>query len=1082
MQKVISNNGMERFFLNPKMLKNKFEKLELFQELKEKVYSIFQPVDSNEKNGFYGEFLLYKNFEPLIREFLNNFSKLVFDEIPKNKIEDFLCYMNNLLNKVHSKGKYVDLKPKSIYFQKSGNIFTNYREIKGNLLIEFILLYQEPEMSGKHNPKRYFIPKSKILREKIPLNQDDKNFHKKSPKRNYAYRNSVDGKNIKFFYPYSQTNLCSLESFEPEKNEAGKKIHNVLQIYLEYRRLLPHEKEQFFRNYQRNINKWLLKTLLEELKDSIPSSNGNNEFLISKTSLYEIIKRYTKKSPPNKTIPKNISNYLNTKLEKFLKHIVIKKLYSDFEENLPHCTFDEYQELNEFIVGFKNIANSLFSLIVKFENLKKSLFLKKKFIFHSDYFLPLDLISSHHYEDIRGSERLLKSWDDLLELDSQDEKYSYKRGFVSRGAYLPVDTRYVEPPLREKILSQFDHFHTHLSGFLIKGENLQAMNLISPILSQGVDLIYTDPPYNTGTVDFIYDDNYQKSHWKMMMWDRIRSAQALMNDDGIFFSSIDDNELANYMEILEEIFPKRLYNIVWQKKTQPSYLSKELISVTEYILCAKNTEKSLELMGDFGNPRKHTELINIGNKRCVRTIPKDSVEIKKGWTGNLKKGNYGEGKLFVKLMNGPVSVEKGRADRDLKLETRFKWTQEKIEKEIKKGGKIFIKSIRSLRPTILRNYKKPIIKAPITLFSKKVNNEIPTNTDANKELKDLFRISPFDYSKPVGLIQYLIRAGTYYNKNATVMDFFAGSGTTAQATVELNHEDGGNRKCIIIEKNEYFNSVLIPRIQKIMYSQEWKKGKPYGDKGYKAFFKSISIEGYEDCFLNLKFIKADQNKSMSKSQQTMFKNRVLNQYTGFITSKDLSKFLKSEEKKLLCYEIDNFNEKVPLSLNVNTFSDPFSYMMERERDGILYLDSIDLVETFNFLLGLKVEKYFFEYRNEEKAEGDPRKYVIIHGMGKFYVNFPHIGHIDDKDKISNFDEKPAHNSGTKAEKEEKHLLIIWRPLKELDLNDEKLWLRKFMEKRLPNIKFDQILFNGKSSLKNGIRIEDIFFHKMFNLD
>ena len=432
-----------------------------------------------------------------------------------------------------------------------------------------------------------------------------------------------------------------------------------------------------------------------------------------------------------------------------------------------------------------------------------------------------------------------------------------------------------------------------------------------------------------------------------------------------------------------------------------------MIPVTEYIIAAKKKSEIIKLMGGYGDLKKLTELINIGNSVCERMLNKKNILINSGkWSGTLTNGLYGKEKLKVELLNGPIQVKKGVPNKNLKLKTRFKWSQDRINLEIEKGGIIHIKSIKSLRPTIQRFYDKPIIKAPTTLLSKKINS-LPTNTDANTELKNLFKISNFDYPKPVELIKYLIRAVTYFENTGNILDFFAGTGTTAQSTLELNSADNGNRKYILIEKEEYFEKLLIPRIQKLMFSSKWKDGSPISNGGYNHMYKSMCLEQFSDCFWNI-LLKEKSNS-----------------YQNF------------SDKKIK-YIINWDNKEAPISLNFKIFDDPFDYKIILTENGVLLEKNVDLIETFNFLLGLIII-------NSKIFSNQDRNYHII------------FGYLNKSENIK--------------------VLVIWRATLGLNLDKEV----KFLEEEIiPQFEVDEIYLNGKFALKNAKSIGISFNELMFS--
>ncbi len=347
-------------------------------------------------------------------------------------------------------------------------------------------------------------------------------------------------------------------------------------------------------------------------------------------------------------------------------------------------------------------------------------------------------------------------------------------------------------------------------------------------------MIYIDPPYNTGK-DFVYPDNFKEglqnylefskqvdegnkkistntetvgryhSNWLNMMYPRLKLARNLLTDDGVIFISIDDAEQANLKKLCDDVFgeDRFLGQFIWQKKTQPSFLSREVASVTEYLIAYKRSVAQAPLKGGLVDINRTGEMINIGNPVGNRILPRGSIEIANGkFTGTLKAGLYGNGVLQINLLDD-VEVVEGIPEKDISISGRIIQSQATIYSEIEKGAKIFIKSVQTLRPTILKVRDEAGIKPPISLFSKYLNKSIPTNTDASAEMKNLFDgINIMDYPKPSGYIKYIVDTVTYNDNKSIVLDFFSGSGTTAHAVMQLNAEDGGSRKHIQVQLPE----------------------------------------------------------------------------------------------------------------------------------------------------------------------------------------------------------------------------------------------------------------------------------------
>ena len=390
-------------------------------------------------------------------------------------------------------------------------------------------------------------------------------------------------------------------------------------------------------------------------------------------------------------------------------------------------------------------------------------------------------------------------------------------------------TKTLRPDLDESI--DFDKSE----NIFITGDNLEVLKILQESYLGKIDMIYIDPPYNTGR-DFVYSDKFHKtdqelkeemdlldeegrqvvglqpnekssaryhSDWLNMMYPRLRLARNLLKDSGVIFISIDDNEQSNLKLICDEIFGEDnfIQDFIWHKKTQPSFLSKEVANIHEYLL-AYRKDKNVKLKGGFTDPDKLIEMLNISNNKGMRIFNCNSTIINNGnYNGVIEKGIYGNGDLKVELLED-IQVNNGVPVSDIRMFGRFKWGQEKIDELIQNGGNIEIRSVSTLRPTARRNTGEVNVKPPVSILSKSMN-AIPTNTDATNEMKNMFDgISIFSNPKPTGLLKFLIDAKTYEKDNSLILDFFGGSGTTADAVMQLNAEDGGNRKFILCTLDE----------------------------------------------------------------------------------------------------------------------------------------------------------------------------------------------------------------------------------------------------------------------------------------
>ena len=355
----------------------------------------------------------------------------------------------------------------------------------------------------------------------------------------------------------------------------------------------------------------------------------------------------------------------------------------------------------------------------------------------------------------------------------------------------------------------------------IEGDNLEVLKLLRQNYRGAIKMIYIDPPYNTRN-DFVYNDNYKISqeesgknqgyidknnqrlqknskdsnrfhaNWLTMMYPRLKIARDLLSEDGVIFISIDDTEVANLKKICDEIFGEENFieNFCWNKTTTPPSLSLTSRSDIDYILTYQKTSNSK----NFNSHKLDVEETDspVENK----DNPLGILLLKKGYVnckledGVYKKEEYGNGKLLDDLI---VKDKKNIAD--FRINSNFKWSQEYLEEEIKNGTSLLIKSKKiSLR--YLKDTSRKKIMPPNKLIDSKF--KVGTNDNAREELKKLGVV--FSYPKPTSLIKYILNF--MEGKDEIILDFFSGSGTTADAVMQLNAEDGRNRKFIMVQIDE----------------------------------------------------------------------------------------------------------------------------------------------------------------------------------------------------------------------------------------------------------------------------------------
>ncbi len=366
-------------------------------------------------------------------------------------------------------------------------------------------------------------------------------------------------------------------------------------------------------------------------------------------------------------------------------------------------------------------------------------------------------------------------------------------------------------------------------NLIIHGDNLHALKALLPRYANRIKCVYIDPPYNTGNENWVYNDNVNSplmqqwltenapvdnedlehhDKWLCMMWPRLHLLKELLSEDGIIFVSIDHNEQHHLQMLMDEVFgvPNFVAQFFWMRTATPPSLSKTVRRKMEPLICyRKSVVEKQSLFGGLTEGGDMPLLNQVNNVRQLE-FPKDTFSTVKLEDGVYQPKNYGRIRLVRR-----VEVKNQRFLSNLMMEGRFKWTQDTVTREVELGTRFLIKSARfSIRYERKNNQRT---KVPSNLITKK-ECQVGTNEDANKELEAIIGSDKFDYPKPTSLIKYLINM--ICKDNDIILDSFAGSGTTAHAVLALNRADGGNRKFILIECEDYADTITAERIRRVI--------------------------------------------------------------------------------------------------------------------------------------------------------------------------------------------------------------------------------------------------------------------------
>jgi adenine-specific DNA-methyltransferase len=573
--------------------------------------------------------------------------------------------------------------------------------------------------------------------------------------------------------------------------------------------------------------------------------------------------------------------------------------------------------------------------------------------------------------------------------------------------------------------------------------------------------VYIDPPYNTGNDGFDYKDNYQHSTWLAMLVPRLIAIQSLASTEGVLFCSIDDNECPNIQLAGSGLFGTSALEalvVIQSNKRGQTYQS--IAKTHEYL--------AVFLLGE-------TASIGEWTREIEEAAGRDSIGPYELWelrNRNPKFGRHNRPNLYYPIYVAPTLVtNEGLAPVSLaKTETYtvevlpvdssgrdscWRWGQDKVRESVVDANTNVLvgKAKRDGSWGIYQKSRKSTTKAKTIWTDTDVINEQGT------VLIGHLGLDGFVFPKPLALLAKVIEIGGA--EEAVILDFFAGSGTTGHAVINLNREDGGRRQFILVEMADYFDTVLLPRLKKVAFTPEWKDGKPKRlptpeeiERGPRLF-KIVRLESYEDTLNNLEVKRTAAQQSLLDLPKAQGPDRLREQY-------------------LLQYLLKVETQGSPSLLNIAAFSDPTAYRLKVKRPGSDESREVcvDLIETFNWLLGLTVTHIAAPQMFRAKFERDAEKRLkakIKHERPKGEIEKKvKNGSVSDF-RVSGFrDESFWFRTVEGTMPDGRKALVIWRKLTG-NPEEDNLVLDEWFTKQGYSSKdseFDLIYVNGGNNLEN----------------
>lgn len=748
------------------------------------------------------------------------------------------------------------------------------------------------------------------------------------------------------------------------------------------------------------------------------------------------LKRYFARNTSDYFIHKDLGGFLRRELDFYIKNDLMVL------DDVAAATPESVAKWLGTLKVFRAIAEDSITFLAQLEDFQKRLWLKKKFVVQCDYCITMDRIESAELRaEILRNEKQLAAWKALgtdvnpktIDMHAIDARM--------------VDTQYFDESFKQKLLASIDNFDEQCDGVLIHGDNFQGLNTLCNLHNQNVDCVYIDPPYNTGSDNsFLYKDSFQHASWLSFISSTAGLARRLMTDTSGLWVSTDDGEYANLNKLLTGIFGEENFvaDVIWNSRKSVSNDALLSGAINHTTFFAKSKKALDAAKATFRVPETGEGFENPDNdpKGPWTLDPMDAPGIRVNLSYAIHNVQTGESFL----------PPNGR---------HWRFEEADVLKYLAEGRILFGRTGKG-RPGFKRYLSEAKDKGRVV---KTLWDDVCTTTEATKSLLALFgdsvpkveidSIKP----KPIELIMRIL----VLHKSVRTIDYFAGSGTTAHATIALNREDNGHRKYILIEMGDHFDTVLKPRVQKVVYSPDWKDGKATAPvHGVSHCFKYLRLESYEDALNNL---VVDEEKGAAFAGLTDY-------------------FLK--------YMLDVETKGSASLMNVEEFANPFGYKLVVKKPGSEERETrvVDLVETFNYLIGLRVKQTSavkaytaqFERPKDEELPEDGHTKLVVKGRMRLVAR----GEDNDEPqwKFRTVEGWIPKNRVTPNDGAKERVLVVWRTLSD-DLEKDNAVLDEFLKREQVNAldgEYDVIYVNGSNNVPNLKKESDVWKVRLIEED
>ncbi len=826
------------------------------------------------------------------------------------------------------------------------------------------------------------------------------------------------------------------------------------------------------------VNDPSLAAWIAELGKQHVTANGEKA---DYTRLEAHLRRYTARNTFDYFIHKDLGAFLRRELDFYIKNEV---MHLDDVENEAAPRVEQYLSKIKVI---RKIACKIIAFLAQLEDFQKKLWLKKKFVVETQECITVGCIPEAFYAEIIANDAQHEEWEKLYAIDEIEGdliKPGYSKPltteFLKIHPTLVLDTQHFDADFTSRLLEAMGDVEEQTDGVLFYSENFQALSLVQTRYREKVKCIYIDPPYNTSENAFLYKNNYKHSSWITMVAQGVATAVHTLAPDGTFLGAIDDTEYAAFRDILRGAFGDANYMGTIAIEVNPAgqnirpnvparshdycHIFAKDIDIANMQLRDLTQEEVLVYDQMDGEGRFAWDNLRRrgGNSRPSDRpgqwfplyISETTVRVPSmDWDEQARTWNPREEPSAGEIVTWPI---------DPKGENRIWRVNPDGARKGIASGDIAVR-VKAGRLEVSKKSREPEGKKPKTLWH---DSRYSATTYGTKLLSDILGLGSaqkFTYPKSL----HLVRDSLMYwvAQSDTVGDFFGGTGTTGHAVINLNREDGGRRKFILVEMGDYFDTVLLPRIKKVTFTPEWKDGKPKrlatAEEAERSprIVKVVRLESYEDTLNNLETRRTETQQLLLDSAGAQGADGLREQY-------------------ILRYMLDVETRGSQSLLNVQAFTDPTAYKLKVKRPGSDESRevNVDLLETFNWLTGLTVRHIAAPQTFSAAFERDSEQRLRLKGRLKQVA-----------------DGEYWFRTVTGTMPDERRTLIIWRKLTGVPEQDN-LVLDEWFTKQGYSAKdseFDLIYVNGGNNLENlktpddmwKVRLIEEDFHRlMFEME